>query len=63
MDLAALHLEIAPLLPAIGGTIGAAVLLYLAVTTLYIATALVVNRVMARIEKRIRIPGTVGGDK
>ena len=36
---------------------------YLAVTTLYIATALVVNRVMARIEKRIRIPGTVGGDK
>ena len=36
---------------------------YLAVTTLYIATALVVNRVMARIEKRIRIPGTVGSDK
>ena len=36
---------------------------YLAVTTLYIATALVVNRVMARIEKRIRIPGTVGSEK
>ena len=36
---------------------------YLAVTTLYIATALVVNRVMAFIERRIRIPGTVGGEK
>ena len=36
---------------------------YLAVTTLYIATALAVNRVMALIERRIRIPGTVGGDK
>ena len=36
---------------------------YLAVTSLYIATALVVNRVMALIEQRIRIPGTVGGDK
>lgn len=34
MDLAALHLELAPLLPAIGGTIGAALLLFLAVTTL-----------------------------
>ena len=34
MDLAALHLELAPLLPAIGGTIGGALLLYLLVTTL-----------------------------
>lgn len=34
MDPAALNLELAPLLPAIGGTIGAAVLLYLLVTTL-----------------------------
>ena len=36
---------------------------YLAVTTLYIATALTVNRIMAWIERRIRIPGTVGGEK
>jgi uncharacterized membrane protein YdjX (TVP38/TMEM64 family) len=34
MDLAALHLEIAPLLPVIGGTLGGALLLYLLVTTL-----------------------------
>jgi uncharacterized membrane protein YdjX (TVP38/TMEM64 family) len=34
MDLAVLHLELAPLLPAIGGTIGGALLLYLLVTTL-----------------------------
>jgi uncharacterized membrane protein YdjX (TVP38/TMEM64 family) len=34
MDLAALHLELAPLLPVIGGTIGGALLLYLLVTTL-----------------------------
>jgi uncharacterized membrane protein YdjX (TVP38/TMEM64 family) len=34
MDLASLHLELAPLLPAIGGTIGGAILLYLLVTTL-----------------------------
>lgn len=34
MDLAALHLELAPLLPSIGGTIGAALLLFLVVTTL-----------------------------
>ncbi|WP_426267224.1 VTT domain-containing protein [Sphingomonas sp. LHG3443-2] len=34
MDLATLHLELAPLLPAIGGTIGGALLLYLLVTTL-----------------------------
>lgn len=34
MDIAALHLELAPLLPAIGGTLGAALLLYLVVTTL-----------------------------
>lgn len=36
---------------------------YLAVTSLYIATALVVNRVMAFIERRTRIPGTVGSEK
>jgi uncharacterized membrane protein YdjX (TVP38/TMEM64 family) len=34
MDIAAFHLQLAALLPAIGGTIGAAVLLYLLVTTL-----------------------------
>lgn len=34
MDLASLHLELAPLLPVIGGTLGGAVLLYLLVTTL-----------------------------
>lgn len=34
MDLAALHLELAALLPAIGGTVGAALLLYVLVTTL-----------------------------
>jgi uncharacterized membrane protein YdjX (TVP38/TMEM64 family) len=34
MDLAALHLELAPLLPVIGGTIGGALLLYLLVTAL-----------------------------
>lgn len=34
MDIAALHLELAPLLPAVGGTLGAALLLYLVVTTL-----------------------------
>jgi len=36
---------------------------YLAVTSLYIATALLVNRVMAFIERRVRVPGTLGGDK
>jgi uncharacterized membrane protein YdjX (TVP38/TMEM64 family) len=34
MDFAAFHLELASLLPAIGGTLGGAVLLYLLVTTL-----------------------------
>lgn len=34
MELASLHLELAPLLPAIGGTLGGALLLYLLVTTL-----------------------------
>src|SRR5688572_12371080 len=34
MELAALHLQLAPLLPAIGGTIGGALLLYLLATTL-----------------------------
>jgi len=36
---------------------------YLAVTSLYIITALVVNRAMAWIERSIRIPGTVGSEK
>jgi glutamate/aspartate transport system permease protein len=36
---------------------------YLAVTTLYIITAMVVNRFMAFIEKRVRVPGYVGGDR
>lgn len=34
MDIAALHLQFASLLPAIGGAIGGAILLYLVVTTL-----------------------------
>jgi uncharacterized membrane protein YdjX (TVP38/TMEM64 family) len=34
MDLAALHLQLVPLLPAIGGTIGGALLLYLLATLL-----------------------------
>jgi len=33
---------------------------YLAVTVLYIVTALAINRVMAVIEERTRIPGYVG---
>ena len=36
---------------------------YLAVTGLYIATTLVVNRVLAFIETRVRVPGYVGGGK
>ncbi|MGA0609480.1 amino acid ABC transporter permease [Caldimonas sp. KR1-144] len=36
---------------------------YLAVTGLYIVSALVVNRIMAFIEKRVRVPGYVGGGK
>jgi glutamate/aspartate transport system permease protein len=34
---------------------------YLAVTSLYIVSAFVVNRVMAFIEARVRVPGYVGG--
>ena len=36
---------------------------YLAVTTLYIVSAFAVNRVMAFIEARVRVPGYVGGGK
>lgn len=36
---------------------------YLGVTTLYIISAFVVNRVMAFIETRVRVPGYVGGGK
>lgn len=36
---------------------------YLAVTTLYIISAFAVNRVMAFIEARVRVPGYVGGGK
>ena len=36
---------------------------YLAVTGLYIATTLVVNRLLAFIESRVRVPGYVGGGK
>ena len=36
---------------------------YLAVTTLYIVSAFLVNRVMAWIEARVRVPGTIGGGK
>ena len=36
---------------------------YLGVTGLYIVSALVVNRIMAFIEKRVRVPGYVGGGK
>jgi glutamate/aspartate transport system permease protein len=37
--------------------------IYLGVTALYIVSALAVNRVMAFIEKRVRVPGYVGGGK
>jgi glutamate/aspartate transport system permease protein len=36
---------------------------YLAVTTLYMISAFAVNRVMAFIETRVRVPGYVGGGK
>ena len=36
---------------------------YLAVTVLYFITALLANRVMAVIERRVRIPGTLGGGR
>ena len=34
---------------------------YLAVTGLYIVTAMTINRIMAYVEKRVRVPGYVGG--
>jgi glutamate/aspartate transport system permease protein len=37
--------------------------IYLAVTGLYIVSAFVVNRLMAFIEQRVRVPGFVGGGK
>ena len=37
--------------------------IYLAVTTLYIASAFSVNRAMAWIEARMRVPGTIGGSR
>ncbi|HXD05274.1 MAG TPA: amino acid ABC transporter permease [Burkholderiaceae bacterium] len=36
---------------------------YLAVTTLYIISALVVNRILAYVERSVRVPGYVGGGK
>ncbi|MFM9969864.1 MAG: amino acid ABC transporter permease [Burkholderiales bacterium] len=36
---------------------------YLAVTSLYMVTAFAVNRVMAFIESRVRVPGYVGGER
>ena len=36
---------------------------YLAVTSLYIVTAMTINRIMAYVEKRVRVPGMIGGDK
>jgi glutamate/aspartate transport system permease protein len=36
---------------------------YLAVTTLYMITALIVNRIMAFVENRVRVPGFIGGGK
>jgi glutamate/aspartate transport system permease protein len=37
--------------------------IYLGVTVLYVVSAFVVNRVMAFIEQRVRLPGFVGGGK
>jgi glutamate/aspartate transport system permease protein len=37
--------------------------IYLAVTGLYIVSAFAVNRIMAFIEQRVRVPGFVGGGK
>jgi glutamate/aspartate transport system permease protein len=37
--------------------------IYLAVSGLYAATAFAVNRVMALVERRVRVPGYVGGDR
>ena len=37
--------------------------IYFAVTTLYIISAFAVNRIMAFIEHRVRVPGTVGAAK
>lgn len=37
--------------------------IYLAVTGLYVVSALLVNRIMAFIEARVRVPGYVGGGK
>ena len=36
---------------------------YLAVTSLYMATAFTVNRIMAFIEARVRVPGTLGSER
>ena len=36
---------------------------YLAVTSLYMATAFTVNRIMASIEARVRVPGTLGSER
>ena len=36
---------------------------YLAVTGLYIVTAMATNRLMALVERRVRVPGYIGGDR
>jgi glutamate/aspartate transport system permease protein len=33
--------------------------MYLAVTVLYIISAMIINRIMAWVEKRVRVPGFV----
>lgn len=37
--------------------------IYLAVTTLYMVSAFAVNRLMAWVESRVRVPGTIGGGR
>jgi len=36
---------------------------YLAVTSLYIVTAMTINRIMASVEVRVRVPGMIGGGR
>ena len=36
---------------------------YLAVTSLYIVSAMTINRLMAVVEKRVKVPGMIGGER
>lgn len=36
---------------------------YLAVTGLYIVSAMTINRIMAVVERRVRVPGMIGGER